>query len=339
MQWANAELLYYLFALPLLGLFFWWTMRRRRRLLAAFASWGMIERLARRISASRQLVKLILLTMAFALLIVTLARPQYGAIERPVIHKGLDIIVALDVSTSMLARDIEPSRLARAKDQLQMLLRRVQGDRVGILTFAGEAYLACPLTIDYDVANLILDSVDQRSIPTQGTRLGVAIREAQQAFERAESDGDRVLVLLTDGEDQGSDVAAAVQEAAKAEIKIHCLGIGSLDGAPIELPGGDYKKDQDDSIVTSRLDFTTLQEIALNTGGKAIRSAPTGYLEIDAIVEDVAEMRRTELTSNSYTLHEERFQWALGPAILLLVGEMLLSRRRRAAEEWKGRFQ
>lgn len=339
MNWVNPKILYFIFTIPLLVMFFVWAYRRKQRLLRYFASSRLLKRLAREASLERQAIKMSLIVIGIALIIVALARPQFGAVTRPVREKGLDIIVAIDVSTSMLAGDIKPSRLARAKDQLNILINRLQGDRVGILTFAGSAFMACPLTIDYSVAQMILDTVDTESIPRQGTMIGDAIEHALNAFERSEAQGDKVLVLLTDGEDQGSDPAAAAKKAAEQGVRIYCIGIGSQKGVPIELPDGTYKKDKEGKIVTSRLDFTTLQKIALQTGGKAILSTGSGYLELDEIVKDIADMRRAEFRTRTRTMYEDRFQWALAPAIFLLMIEFLMGDRRRVRQEWRGRFE
>ncbi|MBN1518014.1 VWA domain-containing protein [Candidatus Sumerlaeota bacterium] len=342
MEWHSPQQLYWIFALPLLIAFFVWALRRKRRLLERFASWPMIQLLASNASLERQIIKFGMITTAVALTIIALARPQYGRVEREVLRRGMDIIVAVDVSTSMLASDIPPTRLERAKQQLSDLIDNIemrQGDRVGIMVFAGDAFLACPLTVDYFIARQFLESVNPATIAQQGTMLGTAIHEAVRAFERSESDGDRLLIMLTDGEDQGSDPAAAAQAAKSKGVKIYTIGIGSEQGEPIRLPDGSFKKDQDGKIVTSRLDFNTLQQVALETGGKAIKALESGFEELEVISRDIESMKRAQLSTKTFSLKQERYQWLLAPAALLLMFEMLIGVRRRLTHDWKGRFE
>ena len=340
MEWQNPQIIFFVFALPLLGWFFYWAYQRKRKMLLKFAEWELIQRMMQGASVERHIFKVGLLILVVALIIVSLARPQWGEVDRELSHKGLDIIVAIDVSNSMLATDIKPNRLTRASEQLTNLIDRLQGDRVAILTFAGDAFLACPLTVDYPLAHRILKTVDTSSIGRQGTMIGTAIDTSVKAFERSGSTGDKILILLTDGEDQGSEPKAAAQRAAEEGVMIYSIGIGSEQATPIEMPGNTgFKRDGDGITVSTRLDFETLQRVALVTGGKAIKSSPSGFLEIDQIISDIKSMRRDHLKSKTYTLLEERFQLVLFPAIFLLIIEMFIGTRSRVDQEWKGRFQ
>jgi Ca-activated chloride channel homolog len=337
MRFEHPQILNLLFALPLLGLFFWWAFRRKRRLLERFANVRVIDRLIASTSQRKQVAKAAGLVAAQALLIVALARPQWGAVTRPIERKGVDLLVAIDTSRSMLARDVPPDRLTRAKHELQGLIRRVQGDRVGIVPFAGTAFVACPLTLDYGLAMDILDTININSVPVQGTAIGTAIKTATDTFQRT-ARGQRVLVLLTDGEDQGTDPVGEAEKAAKEGVIIYTIGIGSREGNPIPTDGS-LKKDAEGNPVNSRLDSDTLQKIALKTGGKYIEGKPGGELELDEIYSSINQLQKSLQESKSYTIYEERFAWFLLPAILILVWELLQNDRKRQTAEWQGRFQ
>ena len=340
MTWFAPNILLFIFALPLLVLFFLWVLRRKRKLLERFADWHVLQRLMKSSSIERQIIKFTLIIFSAALIIVTLGRPQWGSVDKEIVRKGLDIIVGIDVSLSMKATDIKPNRLERAKDQLGTLIDRIEqsrGDRIGILAFAGDAFMACPLTVDYDLARRYLTAVDTNRL-TRGTMIGRAIEVSNEAFDRAGSDGDKLLILLTDGEDQGSQPMQMAAKAADNNIRIFAIGIGSEEGVPLEI-NGKYKRDENDQIVQSRLDFSMLREVTRATGGDAIKSLESGYLELDRIIAAINDMKRTQLNTQVFALREDRFQWFLFPAILLLVVEMLLSDRRKISAEWKGRFQ
>lgn len=336
MRFENPEMLFLLLALPLAGLFFWWSFRRKRRLLERFAHVAVIDRLIASTSRRKQVAKVVGLMAALALIVVALGRPQWGAKTRPIEKKGVDLLIAIDTSRSMLARDIPPNRLARAKQQLRGMIRRLQGDRVGIVAFAGTAFVLCPLTLDYGLAMDILDSVDIDSVPVQGTAVGTAIKTATQAF-RSAGRGKRILLLLTDGEDQGTQPLEAAEAAAQEGVVVYAIGIGSREGNPIP-EGGKLKMDTGGNPVNTRLDAETLQKIALKTGGKYIEGKPSGELELDEIYASIDQFEKTEQESKTYTIYEDRFPWFLGLAALLLAWEMVQNDRRRRSEAWEGRF-
>lgn len=333
MQFEHPEILYGIFALPLLGLFFWWSQRRKRRLLERFGRWEAVARLMETTSSQKQVLKMALLTLSVALLIVVLARPQYGASERKLERRGIDLMIAIDVSNSMLANDIQPNRLARAKEQLRQLVLRSRGHRIGILAFAGAGFVQCPLTLDYGLALKILDAINVGIVPLQGTNIGAAIDTAVDAFERAqpggagtrggEPVGDRVLLLLTDGEDH--DKAAlekAVERAVDAKIKIYAIGIGMTAGVTIEMPDGSLKKDDEGHYVTTRLDQKTLIRIANATGGVAVQGTETGDLDLEEVQKHLDTLERSLQRSRTKTVYEERFKPVLAVVLLLLVWEL-----------------
>ncbi|MCX7045889.1 MAG: VWA domain-containing protein [Candidatus Sumerlaeota bacterium] len=339
MRFEYDKILFLLFTLPLMGLFFWWVLQRKRRLLERFAGVKVIERLIETTSRRKQIAKMAGLGLAIAFIIIALARPQWGAHTRPIEKKGVDIMIAIDTSRSMLARDIPPNRLTRAKQELRGLIRRMRGDRVGIVVFAGTAFVQCPLTLDYGLAMDILDGINENTVPVQGTAIGTAVRMATQAFRRASSENTKldqtkvrgVLVLLTDGEDQGTDPLGAADEAAKEKIQIYAIGIGTPQGNPIPQ-GGDFKKDPEGNPVNTRLNPETLEKIALKTGGKYIEGKPSGDLELEEVYSSISQLDKKLEESKTYTIYEERFAWFLLIAALLLAWELTQNDRQKADE-------
>ncbi|MCX7016996.1 MAG: VWA domain-containing protein [Candidatus Sumerlaeota bacterium] len=313
---------------PLLAGFLGWRQWRKRRLLARFADVELLGRLLPSVSRAKQLAKDGLLLAGFTLAAFCLARPQYGAVERRVERKGVDLFIAIDTSASMLSKDIPPDRLTRAKEQLKGLIHKLKGDRVGIIAFAGAAFVQCPLTLDYGLAERILDTVGPDTVPVPGTAIGDAIEVATRNFEQNEL-GHKALVLLTDGEDQGSNPVNGAQEAAKDGVIIYAVGIGSEQGAPIPLSTGGYKEDKEGHKVNSKLDFETLKKIAQATGGSAILGLESGFKEIDAIYEDMQSIEKKRLESLTHSLFRDRYQYFLLPAIMLLTLEMLMGDRKR----------
>jgi Ca-activated chloride channel family protein len=278
----------------------------------------------------------VLLTAAVALLLTALARPQYGTLERPMRRRGVEVLVAIDTSLSMLAPDIPPTRLARARAMLRDLLQRLSADSVGVLAFAGIPIVQCPLTTDHDMALNLLDTIDTESVPVQGTAIGATIRKAIETF-REPGTGHKALVLLTDGEDHDSKPLEAAQEAAKAGIVIYAIGIGSTAGTFIPLPEGGLKENEG-TKVNSRLDFETLRQIALATGGAAIVANPTGDKEVAEVTRRIEALAKSDLGESAVTVHLDRFQIPLGVVLALLALEMLLGERRRRAQSVAGRF-
>jgi len=253
--------------------------------------------------------------------------------ETTLVTKGRDIIIALDTSASMLAEDIQPNRMARAKHELERLIDRLQGDRVGLIVFAGEAFVQCPLTSDYTAAKMFLSEVDVGTVPVPGTSLDRAIDLARNKFVETERQY-KVLILLTDGEQTTGDPMPAVEKAAAEGIQIYTIGIGSLSGVPIPIRDEkgqlvEWKKQKNGELVQSRLDEGMLLKIATATGGKYYHASADEF-ELNKIYEDI-EQNRAEKTQRSLLTvqYEDRFQWFLLPAFILLMVETMLSDRKR----------
>jgi Ca-activated chloride channel family protein len=338
MRFERPELLHLVWpALVLVPLFAFWVLRsadRARRLLAAEE---LLPKLARGWSPGRRKLKLVLQGSALFLLLLALAGPRVGSREITVKRRGADLLFVLDVSNSMLAQDIRPSRLAKAKRQVSALFDRLDGDRVGIVAFAGDAFLQCPLTLDYGAARMFLDVLDQNAVTSGGTDIGGAIRTALDAFPQGEAK-HQAIILVTDGEDQSGDAVAAAEEAGRMGVRIYAVGIGSEQGEPIpQEQGGGFRKDRRGEVVMTALDTETLERVALASSGEFHR-ATTGELELDRIYESLSTLEEKELASRSFTQWEERFQYPLGAALLLLLIDFCLPDGVRRRKEWEGRF-
>jgi len=331
-----------LILLPLLIIFYWFVFRMKRKAKKRFGNLTLIEKLSLSFSPKKQRWKVALILLGTFFLLFSLARPQLGTKLTPMKREGVDIVIAIDVSVSMLAEDIKPNRLKKAKQEVNGLLSRLQGDRVGLVAFAGVSFIQCPLTLDYSAAKMFLDIIDINLIPQPGTAVGDAIRTSIKAFNQKERKY-KVLILLTDGEDHDSDPLGAAEEASKEGIRIYTIGIGSGQGEPIPLRDNrgevtGFKKDQEGSVVVSKLDEVTLQKIALTTGGKYYH-ATSGEMELDKIYDEISKMEKKELEGKLMTQYEDRYQYFLFLSVLFLVIEFLLSDRksRRAMNRLKAK--
>ena len=340
MRFGDPQAFWFLLLAPLCLVFYFWAFRRKRRALAAFGNPALMEKLTSATSWVRQGVKAALMVAGFFFLVLALVRPQFGTKLELLHRRGVDIIIALDTSLSMLAEDIKPNRLARARYEIEGLIDRLEGDRVGLVAFAGRSFALCPLTLDYGAAKLFLDSIDSDIIPVQGTAIAEAIRTATKAFGSQERKY-KVLILITDGEDHAGDPAEAAEEAAEAGVRIFAVGVGTREGEliPVRAEGRvDYLKDRRGRIVKSRLDEAALQEVARVTDGAYVR-AGSGGVGLEQVYAQIAEMEKKELGARKYTQYKHRYQWPLAFALACFVCEALLSDRRRERREWRGRFQ
>lgn len=306
--------------------------RSKRRALQRLGNPELIARLTASTSVGRQALKGGLVALSLALLVVALARPQFGTRLELVKRQGVDLIIALDVSKSMLAEDLKPNRLDQAKREVEGLIDRLEGDRVGLIAFAGTAFMQCPLTLDYSAAKMFLDLLEPNLIPVPGTAIGEAIRLATRSFNMKERQ-HKVLVLVTDGEDHDTDPIKAAEEAKKEGVVIYTIALGdSKVGAPV--PDFDEegrrigsKRDRQGKLVMSKADTETLNRIAYTTNGKSHVVTPAG-LALDKVYADIARLDKKELQSRQFTQYEERYQWPLTAAIGLLALEEWLSDRR-----------
>ncbi len=332
MRLGTSMVLNLLIVIPFLILFLRVTGRRRHEALERFGDSNLVLKLIANFSPERRRTKLALIVIAIALGIVALARPQFGETRQDVKRSGIDIIVALDTSKSMLAEDIKPNRLSAAKRNTRGLIRRLEGDRVGIIAFAGTSFVLCPLTLDYGAAEMILEEMDTDIVSMPGTNLEDAIQKARQSFVKGEQKY-RVLVLITDGQATVGDPLKAAEEAFQEGIRIFCIGLGQPSGIPIPVRDEkgnlkEYKKDSRGELVEATLDEETLMQIVSVSDGVYYR-ATSSLDELDAIYDEVRAMEEKELKSQMYVQHIERFQWVLFPMLLLLGIEYLMPSVRR----------
>lgn len=303
---------------------------RRRSARAAFAGQDLMARLSPGGSIGRLRGKYALVVVTIIFVGLAAGRPQVGTRMGVAKRRGVDLMIAIDTSASMRARDLRPDRLERAKRGAASLIGRLDGDRVGIITFSGESFVQCPLTLDYSAAAMLLSAVETGVIPVPGTALGAAIRRATEAMS-TQPERSKVLVLMTDGEDHGSEPLEAASAAAGAGIRVYTIGLGSTAGEPIPLSrkeGGGHKRDSDGQIVMSRLDEGTLVDVAEATGGRYFR-ATEGERELEAIAEAIAGMEQGELESQMFSYYEERFQIPLAAGLVLLLLDAFIPARRR----------
>ena len=314
--------------------FYLWSSKKRKATMERFAKKNLIADLTSSLDKRNQRVKIILMILAVFLIVLSFLRPQWGFHWQEIKRKGLDIIIAVDTSKSMLATDVKPNRLERTKLALKDFTRHLKGDRVGLIAFTGEAFLQCPLTVDYGGFLLSVNSLNVNIIPRGGTSISKAIKEAMRSYEGGLKKY-KVLILISDGEDHESNPEKAAEEAKKEGVKIFCIGIGTPQGELITLTdekgNKTFLKDRQGNVVKSRLDETTLQKIALATGGSYVRSGATEF-GLDLIYkEKLSKMEKRELESKLARQFEERFQIPLVLAFLLLLGELFISERRKNA--------
>lgn len=302
---------------------------RRKKELQQFVSPHLLANLTRNVSLSRRRLKNILLVLGLACLFMGLARPQYGNRWVEVKRKGIDILIGIDVSKSMLARDISPNRLERAKLAVKDFVTRLEGDRVGLLPFAGTAFLMCPLTTDYDAFNASLDALDVNTIPKGGTDIGTAIREASKVL--ANEANHKIFVLVTDGEDLEDAAIEAAKEAKMLNMAIYTIAVGTHKGELIPIPGegpGRFVQDESGTFITSKLDEKALIKIAEITNGLY---APLGHMGqgFDAIYQQkLSLIPKEEHDQRKRKVPIERFPWPLGAAVLLLGSDFLITGRK-----------
>jgi len=338
MRFVHPELLWLILALPALAAAGWWAARRRAAMLRRFAGGDeQARRFREQVNQHLRAAKQMMLFLAMLLLILTAARPQWGTRLEPVTRKGVDVAVVLDNSLSMAAEDIAPSRLGYARHAIDSLISKLSGDRIALVTFAGEATVDCPLTLDHGALRLFLDSVEVESVQVPGTALAEALRLGVRALGSEGADqGDRgrALVVFSDGEDHEGGVEEVLGEFEASGVALFAVGVGTTRGAPIPIRDSGnvltgYKKDREERVVTTRLDESIMELLALDTGGRYYR-ATAGEIEIDEISQTLAGMDAHEFGSVLRARYSDRFQFPLLAALLVLLAESLLGDRRRS---------
>lgn len=322
---GDYKFLYLLLAVPFIllgyGLLQWLRRRRVRRL----GDPAMVEALMPSRSAVKGWVRVVLFCIAFGLFAIGMARPRTGAKLSERKSRGAEIIVALDVSNSMLAKDYSPNRLERAKLSISRLTDKLQDDRIGLVIFAGTSFVQLPVTTDYVSAKMFLGSIDTGSVPVQGTAIGDAIRLCIKSFS-AQSEKSRVIIVISDGENHEDDAVEAAKLAAESGIKVYTIGVGSPEGQPIPMEGG-LMKDKNGNIVVTRLNEDILKDVA-SAGGGAYIHAGTEEFGLNPIVQDIRKMEDEEFGSVVFEDFNELYMYFFGAALLFFVIEMLIGERK-----------
>ncbi len=328
-RFAHPEYFWGLWLIPLFTLLFIWSRYRRRAALKKFAFPETLALLMPNASGSRPVFKFVILMAALALFITGAARPQSGSRLEKVERKGVEIMIALDVSNSMLAEDIKPNRLERAKRAIDRLISRLRNDKIGLIVFAGDAYIQLPITSDYGAAQLFLSSVNPEIVPRQGTAIGAAIHLALRSFT-PDTESGKAIIVITDGENHEDDAVSAAGEALKAGITVHTIGMGLPQGSPIPAGQGgqgEFRRDREGNIVITRLDENTLREIGSAGGGLYIR-ANTAQVGLDDLFDEINKMEKTEMEARMFSEYEEQFRYFFAAGLILLLVEFLVMERK-----------
>ena len=326
---ANPEYLYALVLIPALMLFYWYSRRQRRKALAQFGQKEILAVLMPNASSVRPAIKFTVLLLALASTIIAIARPQFGSQLKTVKREGIELIIALDVSNSMLAEDIQPNRLERSKRAISQLVDKLSDDKIGLIVFAGEAYTQLPITSDYVSAKLFLNSISPQIVPTQGTAIGAAIELGIKSFT-PQFVGNKVIIVITDGENHEDDAASAATQAAEQGIIVHAIGMGLPKGALIpDFSNGQkgFKKDNKGNTIVTKLDEPMLQRIAQAGKGIYIRANNT-QVGLNTLFNEVNKMEKTEMESQIYADYDEKFQYFLGFALFLILLDFILLERK-----------
>ena len=329
---AQSQYLLLLLIVPLLFVAYALYLRARRRRIARLGDPELVASLMPEASTGKGWLKITLLALAWFFFVLGLSRPQLGARLKEHQSQGVEVVIALDVSNSMLAEDYSPNRLERAKLAISRLVDRLQGDRIGLVIFAGEAFVQLPITADYVSAKVFLKTVDTESVPIQGTALAEALMASARSFS-TQSERSRAIILITDGEDHEGDAVEAAKAIAEQGIRIYCIGVGSPQGKPIPK-NGSLMKDRQGDIVVTRLDEDILQEIAGAGNGKYVRAGNAEF-GLNPIIEDIRTLDKEQFNSVVFEDFDEQYMYFFGIALFFLILELLVPERKARRKLFK----
>lgn len=311
-------------------LIFGLSRRGRRKAIRRFGNPELLAQLMPNVSYGRPIVKFWVWMLALAFMIVGIAQPQFGSKLKTVKRKGVELVIALDVSNSMLAEDIKPNRLERAKRAVSKLTERLHDDKIGLIVFAGQAYTQLPVTTDYASAKLFLGSINTDIVPVQGTAIGEAISLGMRSFS-PDFQGSKAIIVITDGENHEDDALSTVKAANEAGIIVHTIGMGLPKGAPIPvvLPSGerDFRKDAEGNTVVTKLNEEMLAQIAAAGGGAYVR-ANNAQVGLNSLFNEIEKMEEQEMESRVYSDYNDQFPWFLGAALFLILCDFLILERK-----------
>ena len=336
-RFEHTDFLYALILIPLLTIIFIWMLHWKKKALDRFGDWRIIHRLLPAISKNRVITKFILLMIGYAFLIIGIANPQTGSKLVEGEREGIDVMIALDVSNSMLAQDIKPDRLERAKQAISKLIDKLGNDRIGIIVFAGRSYMQLPITTDYAAAKMFLNTINTKTVPTQGTAIGEAIEMAMDSFD--DETHSRAIIVITDGENHEDDALKAAKIASEKGINVYTIGMGMIDGAPIpeydrynRMTG--YKKDRQGNTIITKLNEAMLQQIASAGKGAYIRANNT-QAGLKKVFEEINKLEKTKFESKMFSDYEDRFQYFIAVCLIFLLLEVLIFERK---SKWLSKF-
>lgn len=327
-RFANIEMLWLLLLVPAIVLAYVFFTRKKRKQLREFGDPELVDALMPNASRVRPTLKFSLLMLSLTLLIFAAARPQYGTKEQTIKRQGIEVMFALDISNSMLAEDVAPNRLDRAKQLLSKLIDKMQDDKVGLIVFAGDAFVQLPITADYVSAKMFLQTIQPDLIKTQGTAIGSAINTCVRSFGDTESEASRVILLITDGENHEDDAKAAAEEAKQRGIEVIVVGIGKPEGSPIPVAGtNNFMKDRQGNVVVSRLNEEMCKEIAAAGGGMYVRCDNTNTA-MRAVQKEIDTLAKSEIETKVFTDYNEQYQSFVMIALLLLIVDFFIFNRK-----------
>jgi Ca-activated chloride channel homolog len=336
-KFAHTYYFYLFLLIPAMAAVFAWFLIWRRNALSRFGEWSVVRQLLPEASPGKLILKFAGAMLALAFLVLTLAGPQTGSKIEKARRQGIDIMVALDVSNSMLAEDIKPNRLERSKQAISRLIDKLDGDRIGIIVFAGKAFTQLPITTDYSAAKLFASAISTDIVPTQGTAIGDAISRAVASY--GETKNNKALIIITDGEDHEGSVIEQAEAAAKAGISIYTIGMGLPDGAPIPVYNGKnmtgYKKNENGNTIVSRLDESLLQQVAAAGKGIYVR-ASNSEAGLKPVMDEISKIQESEIETKQFTDYESRFQYFLAFVIIILVADLFIFEKRT---NWLKKFR
>ncbi len=326
-RFAHPDFLYLLFILPALIVFYVYAMAQKKKAIKKYGNPELLAELMPEVSRGRQRLKFWLLFGAIAMVIFVIAGPQFGSKLETVKRQGVEIMVCLDVSNSMLAEDVSPNRLEKAKQMLSKLTDGFNNDKMGLIVFAGDAFTQLPITSDYISAKMFLSSINPSMVSTQGTAIGAAINLALRSFTPSET-SDKTIILITDGENHEDDAVKAAAAAAEKNIHVNIVGMGDPKGSPIPIAGANnYMKDKDGNVVITKLNEQMCQEIVAAGNGMYVRADNTNSAQ-KALQKEIEKMNKSELDSKVYSEYNEQFQTLAWIALILLIAEFLILERK-----------
>jgi len=328
-RFAHIDYLYGLAIIPILSVLFIVIRIQRQKALARFGQKEIIDQLMPNVSSSRPVIKFILWMLALASIIVAVAQPQFGSKLKSEKRKGVELMIALDVSNSMMAEDIQPNRLERAKMAISRLVDKLDNDKIGLIVFAGDAYTQLPITTDFASAKLFLNSVSTDIVPRQGTAIGAAINLAMNSFS-PQFAGNKAMIIITDGENHEDDAVGAATAATEQGIIVHTIGMGLPQGAPIPVSGNgqkDFRKDRSGQVVVTKLDEQMLQQIAAAGKGVYVR-ANNAEVGLNTLFNEINKMEGAEMESLVYAEYAEQYQWFIALALFFLFVDYLVLERK-----------